>query len=69
MNANQKSVSDLGAAAYLLMHEIKVIGRKGKDIYFLLRKSCTPEQFDQLTLDYLSSEFHRFDACIPEQSL
>jgi hypothetical protein len=64
MNANQKSVSDLGAAAYLLMHELKVIGRKGKEIYFLLDKNCTSEQFDQLTLDYLSSEFHRFDACI-----
>lgn len=64
MNCNQKSVSDLGAAAYLLMHDLKVIGRKGKDIYFLLDAKCTSEQFDQLTLDYLSSEFHRFDACI-----
>ncbi len=61
---NQKSVSDLGAAAYLLMHELKVIGRKGKDIYFLLDDKTSTSQFDQLTLDYLSSEFHRFDACI-----
>lgn len=64
MKTNQKSVSDLGAAAYLLMHELKVIGRKGKDIYFLLDAKHTSQQFDQLTLDYLSSEFHRFDACI-----
>ena len=64
MKTNQKSVSDLGAAAYLLMHELKVIGRKGKDIFFLLDEKCSPSQFDQLTLDYLSSEFHRFDACI-----
>jgi hypothetical protein len=64
MKKNQKSVSDLGAAAYLLMHDIKVIGRRGKDIYFLLTEDHTAEKFDQLTLDYLSSEFHRFDACI-----
>lgn len=64
MKSNQKSVSDLGAAAYLLMHELKVIGRKGKEIFFLLDEKCSSTQFDQLTLDYLSSEFHRFDACI-----
>lgn len=60
----KKSISDLGAAAYLLMHNMKVMGRKGKDIYFQLSENNTAEQFDQLTLDYLSSEFHRFDACI-----
>lgn len=64
MKKTQKSVSDLGAAAYLLMHELKVIGRKGKDIFFSLAPNQTSEQFDQITLDYLSSEFHRFDACI-----
>lgn len=60
----KKSVSDLGAAAYMLMHDWKVMGRKGKDIYFQLDEDHTSEKFDQLTLDYLSSEFHRFDACI-----
>lgn len=64
MKKNQKCVSDLGAAAYILMHEFKVIGRRGKDIYFLLNDENTAEKFDQLNLDYLSSEFHRFDACI-----
>lgn len=64
MKNNQKSVSDLGAAAYLLMHSFKVMGRKGKEIYFALSKDNTSELFDQLTLDYLSSEFHRFDSCI-----
>ena len=64
MKYNQRSVSDLGAAAYLLMHDLKVIGRKGRDIHFVLDPKHTSEQFDQLTLDYLSSEFHRFDACI-----
>jgi len=65
MKNNKKSVSDLGAAAYILMHEYKVIGRQGKEIFFLLTADeQTAEKFDQLTLDYLSSEFHRFDACI-----
>lgn len=64
MKKNQKSVSDLGAAAYILMHEFKVIGRRGKEIFFLVDDENTNERFDQLTLDYLSSEYHRFDACI-----
>jgi hypothetical protein len=65
MTNNKKSVSDLGAAAYILMHDYKVIGRQGKEIFFLLTtEEHTSNKFDQLTLDYLSSEFHRFDACI-----
>jgi hypothetical protein len=64
MKKSQKSVSDLGAAAYILLHNFKVIGRKGKDIYFLITEKNTTEQFDQLVLDYLSSEYHRFDSCI-----
>lgn len=60
----QRSISDLGAAAYVLMHNFKVIGRKGKDIYFSLNEKQADEQFDRLILDYLSSEFHRFDSCI-----
>jgi len=57
-------VSDLGAAAYILMHNFKVVGRRGKEIYFSLSEKQTSEEFDQLVLDYLSSEFHRFDSCI-----
>ena len=64
MKKSQKSASDLGAAAYILLHNFKVIGRKGKDIYFLINEKNTSEQFDQLVLDYLSSEYHRFDSCI-----
>ncbi len=65
MKRNQRCVSDLGAAAYILMHNYKVIGRKGKDIYFILNDTDkNSENFEQLTLDYLSSEFHRFDSCI-----
>lgn len=66
MENTKRSVSDLGAAAYILMHDYKVIGRQGRDIFFLLKEEegHNAEKFDQLTLDYLSSEFHRFDACI-----
>jgi hypothetical protein len=63
MKRNQKSVSDLGAAAYILMHEYKVIGRRGKDIFFSIKEEAV-EEFDRLNMDYLSSEFHRFDSCI-----
>ena len=63
MKRNKKSVSDLGAAAYILMHDYKVIGRRGKDIYFLVDDGDN-EEFDRLNMDYLSSEFHRFDSCI-----
>jgi hypothetical protein len=56
-----KSVSDLGSAAYILMHNYRVVGRKGKEIIF---EAENEGKFDELCLDYLSSEFHRFDSCI-----
>ncbi len=62
--SKHRSVTDLGAAAYLLMHDYKVVGRKAREILFLVDEKKSGDQFDQLTLDYLSSEFHRFDACI-----
>lgn len=59
----KKTVSDLGAGAYLLMHGYKVIGRRGKD--FLFEISDVEEvEFEQRKLEYLSSEFHRFDSYI-----
>lgn len=59
----RKEVTDLGAGAYLLMHGYPVIGRRGKAIVFEVEKSGVDE-FDQRTMEYLSSEFHRFDACL-----
>ena len=56
-----KSVGDLGSAAYILMHNYRVTGRKGKEIIFEVENEA---KFDELCLDYLSSEFHRFDSCI-----
>lgn len=46
----KKSVSDLGAAAYLLMHDWKVMGRRGKDIYFQLDNDHTSEKFEAVNL-------------------
>lgn len=59
----KKTVSDLGAGAYLLMHGYKVIGRRGRDFIFEIGESEEVE-FEQRKLEYLSSEFHRFDSYI-----
>lgn len=59
----KKTVSDLGAGAYLLMHGYKVIGRRGREFIFEIGESEEAE-FEQRKLEYLSSEFHRFDSYI-----
>jgi hypothetical protein len=59
----KKTVSDLGAGAYLLMHGYKVVGRRGKDFIFEVTDSEELD-FEQKKLEYLSSEFHRFDSYI-----
>lgn len=59
----RKRVSDLGAGAYLLMHGYKVIGRQGKAIIFEVEETGEKE-FETRQLEYLSSEFHRFDSCL-----
>lgn len=58
-----KLISDLGAAAYIMMHKFKVLGKKGRAFYFEVNDEDA-EQFDSLYQDYLTSEFHRFDSCI-----
>ena len=58
-----RSVSDLGAGAYLMMHGYKVVGRSGKDILFEVTAK-EDEDFERLELEYLTSEYHRFDSCI-----
>lgn len=62
-NRIKKCVNDLGAAAFIMMHKYKVIGRQGKSIYFEVDESEQSE-FDDLQLEYLQSEFHRFDSCL-----
>lgn len=59
----KKTVGDLGAGAYLLMHGYKVVGRKGKEFIFEISESEELD-FEQKKLEYLSSEFHRFDSYI-----
>lgn len=59
----KKFVSDLGAAAYLLMHGYKVVGKKERDFIFEVDQKEEFE-FEQRKLEYLSSEFHRFDSYI-----
>lgn len=58
-----KKVSDLGAAAYMLMHGHKLIGRQGHSIVFEVETNDVQE-FEQRMMDYLSSEYHRFDSCL-----
>lgn len=59
----QKAVSDLGIAAYLMMHGYKVTGRKSRVIYFEVDDKDL-EEFDSLSFDYLTSVFHTFDSCL-----
>lgn len=58
-----KQVSDLGAAAYLLMKKYKVVAKKIKSIYFEVSQD-KEDEFERLIMDYLSGEFHRFDSCL-----
>lgn len=58
-----REVSDLGAGAYLLMHRYKVTGRRGKNVLFEVEESALKE-FEDREMEYLSSEFHRFDSCL-----
>jgi len=58
-----KHVADLGAAAYVMMNKYKVVGKKGTAVYFEMNESELIH-FDSIKMEYLSSEFHRFDACL-----
>lgn len=60
----QKFITDLGAAAYLMMHKYRVVGKRGKSIYFEVTDAPDAGKFDELYREYLTGEFHRFDACI-----
>lgn len=58
-----RHVTDLGAAAFVLMNKYKVVGKKGQAIYFEINEDEL-DAFESLKLEYLSSEFHRFDSCL-----
>jgi hypothetical protein len=59
----QKSVNDLGIAAYLMMHGYKVIGRRNRTVFFEIKEEEVSE-FDALGFEYLSSPYHQFDSCL-----
>lgn len=60
---SRHTVGDLGAGAYLMMHGFKPVGREGKNILFEVLES-EESDFDEKQLEYLSSDYHRFDSCI-----
>jgi hypothetical protein len=55
-------VTDLGAAAYLLMHKFRILGKKGKSYFFDIFSAEENIQFQELNLQYANSEFHNFDS-------
>lgn len=59
-----KFVTDLGAAAFILMHKFRIIGRKGKAFYFEVSSEEESRLFDRLSAEYVTSEFHRFDSSL-----
>lgn len=65
MNENviEKKINDLGMAAYIMMHGYKVLGKNGKSYLFEVDEKDVKE-FDARKLEYLSSDFHRFDSCL-----
>jgi hypothetical protein len=47
------------------MHKYKVLGKKNKSIYFEVENNQeSRNKFDDLSLDYISSDFHKFDSCL-----
>jgi hypothetical protein len=46
------------------MHKYKVLGKRGKSIYFEVENEEVNIKFQDLALEYLSSDFHRFDSCL-----
>lgn len=61
-NCSKNYVSDLGVAAYLLMHKFKLISKIGKNYYFDVTSQEEENQFNELNLQYTNSEFHDFDS-------
>jgi hypothetical protein len=63
-DSNYRTVSDLGTAAYLMLHEcspnkmgIKFLGRRDRLVYFKVPVNKTKE-FEELSFEYLPSPFH-----------
>ena len=56
-------VNDLGVAAFIMMHGFKLLRKTHEALYFEVDPNEV-EEFEKLQMDYLNSEFHRFDSCL-----
>lgn len=63
-NNSSYFVTDLGVAAYLLMHKFKLISKINKSFYFDVVSNEEENQFNELNLQYTNSDFHDFDSKI-----
>lgn len=59
-----KKVQDLGSSAYLMIHGFKPIGRYDRSIVFKIDSFNEEDQIEKLCLDYLKSDFRKFDSCL-----
>ena len=59
-----KFLTDLGAAAYIMMHNFRIMGRRGKAFYFEINDEDESDTFDQLRMEYVTNEFHKFDSAL-----
>lgn len=57
----RNSVTDLGIAAYLLMMGFKVSSRMGREVLFDIGVD-EEAAFNKAKVEYLNSDFHRFDS-------
>lgn len=58
-----RRVNDLGACAYLMMHGFKIAGKRDKSFLFEVLENDIAD-FEDKQLEYLTSEYHRFDSCL-----
>ena len=65
MDKISRFVSDLGLAAYLVMHGYQVTGKSGRAIYFEVHDQQESQEFDRLVLEYQPPNlFYTFDSCL-----
>lgn len=54
-------VNDLGVAAFVMMHGFRIVKKSGSTTYFDVSQGDA-EEFERLQIEYLNSDFHRFDS-------
>jgi len=55
------SINDLGIGAYLMMNGFKVVGRKGRNVFFEVETDKDKTELDAMAMDYLRTDYERFD--------